>query len=292
VEMAPISWPEFADIHPYAPADQTQGYLELIGHLSDILCKATGYDAMSMQPNSGAQGEYAGLLTIAGYHRARGDEGRDICLIPLSAHGTNPASAQMAGMEVVPVAMAENGDIDLVDFRAKAEAAGERLAACMITYPSTHGVFEETVREVCAITHEFGGQVYLDGANLNALVGLAKPGELGADVSHLNLHKTFAIPHGGGGPGMGPIGVGAHLAPYLPGDPVSGTGAVAAAPFGSASILVISYAYCLAMSGEGMTQATKVAIRVHRGASRMSAFWTPAPLQKVLGLPSMISQSG
>jgi glycine dehydrogenase len=185
--------------------------------LSDKLCEITGYDAMSMQPNSGAQGEYAGLLTIQAYHRARGEGHRDVCLIPTSAHGTNPASAQMAGMKVVVVKSAPNGDIDLDDFRAKAEAAGDRLAACMITYPSTHGVFEETVREVCEITHDHGGQVYLDGANLNALVGLAKPGEIGADVSHLNLHKTFAIPHGGGGPGMGPIGVKAHLAPFLPG---------------------------------------------------------------------------
>ncbi|MGI1661070.1 aminomethyl-transferring glycine dehydrogenase [Palleronia sp. KMU-117] len=262
VEMMPITWPEFSNIHPFAPADQVRGYHELIEDLSKKLCVITGYDAMSMQPNSGAQGEYAGLLTIAAYHRARGEAHRDLCLIPVSAHGTNPASAQMAGMEVVVVKSAENGDIDLDDFRAKAEAAGDRLAACMITYPSTHGVFEETVREVCAITHAHGGQVYLDGANLNALVGLAKPGEIGADVSHLNLHKTFAIPHGGGGPGMGPIGVKAHLAPYLPGHPETGgdEGPVSAAPWGSASILAISWAYCLLMGGEGLTQATKVAI--------------------------------
>jgi glycine dehydrogenase len=239
-----------------------RGYAELIEDLSKKLCLITGYDAMSMQPNSGAQGEYAGLLTIAAYHRARGDHHRTVCLIPVSAHGTNPASAQMAGMEVVVVKSAENGDIDLDDFRAKAEAAGDRLAACMVTYPSTHGVFEETVREVCEITHRHGGQVYLDGANLNALVGLAKPGEIGADVSHLNLHKTFAIPHGGGGPGMGPIGVKAHLAPFLPGHPETGgaEGPVSAAPWGSASILTISWAYCLLMGGEGLTQATKVAI--------------------------------
>lgn len=262
VEMMPVTWPEFASIHPYAPADQALGYQQLIEDLSSMLCEITGYDMMSMQPNSGAQGEYAGLLTIAAYHHARGDDQRKICLIPLSAHGTNPASAQMAGMEVVVVTAAENGDIDLDDFRTKAAQAGDRLAACMITYPSTHGVFETTVREVCSITHEFGGQVYLDGANLNAMVGLSKPGEIGADVSHLNLHKTFCIPHGGGGPGMGPIGVKAHLAPYLPGHPETGgrNGPVSAAPFGSASILPISYAYCRLMGGYGLTQATKVAI--------------------------------
>ncbi|WP_095590336.1 aminomethyl-transferring glycine dehydrogenase [Actibacterium ureilyticum] len=262
VEMMPISWHEFANMHPFAPADQAQGYAEVIEGLSRILCQATGYDAMSMQPNSGAQGEYAGLLTIAAYHKARGQGHRDVCLIPVSAHGTNPASAQMCGMKVVVVKSAENGDIDLDDFRAKAEAAGDTLAACMITYPSTHGVFEETVREVCKITHDHGGQVYMDGANLNALVGLVKPGEIGSDVSHLNLHKTFAIPHGGGGPGMGPIGVKAHLEPYLPGHPETGgaEGPVSAAPYGSASILLISYAYCLAMSGRGLTQATKLAI--------------------------------
>ena len=262
VEMMPITWPEFANIHPFAPADQTKGYKQMLDDLSAKLCEITGYDAMSMQPNSGAQGEYAGLLTIAAYHRAQGDTHRNICLIPVSAHGTNPASAQMAGMTVVVVKSAENGDIDLVDFRAKAQAAGDKLAACMITYPSTHGVFEETVREVCEITHEFGGQVYLDGANLNAMVGLAKPGEIGSDVSHLNLHKTFCIPHGGGGPGMGPIGVAAHLTPYLPGHPETGgsEGPVSAAPYGSAAILPISWAYVLLMGGDGLTQATKVAI--------------------------------
>ncbi|MEE3316967.1 MAG: aminomethyl-transferring glycine dehydrogenase [Pseudomonadota bacterium] len=261
VEMMPISWLEFSNIHPYAPKDQAKGYKAMVQDLSEKLCAITGYDAMSMQPNSGAQGEYAGLMTIAAYHRAMGQGHRNICLIPVSAHGTNPATAQMCGMKVVVVKSAENGDIDLDDFRAKAEAAGENLAACMITYPSTHGVFEETVREVCDITHEFGGQVYLDGANLNALVGLAKPGEIGSDVSHLNLHKTFAIPHGGGGPGMGPIGVKAHLEPYLPGNPLhDDMGAVTAAQYGSASILLISWAYCLLMSGDGMTQATKAAI--------------------------------
>lgn len=261
VEMMPITWPEFGNLHPFAPADQAAGYAEMLTDLSDKLCDITGYDAMSMQPNSGAQGEYAGLLTIAAYHRANGED-RSVCLIPVSAHGTNPASAQMAGMQVVVVKSQEDGDIDIADFRAKAEAAGDKLAACMITYPSTHGVFEESVREVCEITHAFGGQVYLDGANLNAMVGLSKPGELGADVSHLNLHKTFCIPHGGGGPGMGPIGVKAHLAPHLPGHPETGgtSGPVSAAPYGSASILPISYAYVHLMGGSGLTQATKVAI--------------------------------
>ena len=260
-EMMPITWPEFSTLHPFAPADQTLGYREAIADLQAKLCEITGYDAFSMQPNSGAQGEYAGLLTIQAWHRSRGEGHRNICLIPVSAHGTNPASAQMAGMQVVVVGSMPNGDVDIDDFRAKAVAAGGNLAACMITYPSTHGVFEETVRDICQITHEFGGQVYLDGANMNAMVGLVKPGEIGSDVSHLNLHKTFAIPHGGGGPGMGPIGVKAHLAPFLPGDPGTGAaGAVSAAPFGSASILLISWAYCLMMGGEGLTQATRVAI--------------------------------
>ncbi len=259
-EMMPLSWPEFAHIHPLAPADQVVGYTELIKDLSEKLCLITGYDAMSLQPNSGAQGEYAGLLAISAYHRENGDAQRNVCLIPVSAHGTNPASAQMAGMKVVVVKSAQNGDIDVEDFRTKAQAAGENLAACMITYPSTHGVFEKTVREICDITHEFGGQVYIDGANLNAMVGISKLGEIGGDVSHLNLHKTFAIPHGGGGPGMGPIGVKSHLAPFLPGNPVGGEGAVSAAMFGSASVLVISWAYILLMGGSGLTQATKVAI--------------------------------
>ncbi|MGB3176943.1 MAG: aminomethyl-transferring glycine dehydrogenase [Albidovulum sp.] len=261
-EMMPITWPEFANLHPFAPDDQTEGYAEMFEDLSQKLCTITGYDAMSLQPNSGAQGEYAGLLTIQAYHRANGQGHRNICLIPVSAHGTNPASAQMVGLKVVVVKSAENGDIDVADFRAKAEAAGDNLAACMITYPSTHGVFEETVKDVCAITHEFGGQVYIDGANMNAMVGLVRPGDLGGDVSHLNLHKTFCIPHGGGGPGMGPIGVKAHLAPHLPGHPQTGgeEGPVSAAPWGSASILPISWAYVLMMGGAGLTQATKVAI--------------------------------
>ncbi|OIQ44868.1 MAG: glycine dehydrogenase (aminomethyl-transferring) [Roseobacter sp. MedPE-SW] len=261
-EMMPLSWPEFAHIHPFAPAAQQAGYGEMLTDLSAKLCQITGYDAISMQPNSGAQGEYAGLLTIAAYHRAQGEGHRNICLIPMSAHGTNPASAQMVGWKVVVVKSAENGDIDLDDFRAKAEKHGPNLAGCMITYPSTHGVFEETVHEVCQITHDHGGQVYIDGANMNAMVGLSRPGDLGGDVSHLNLHKTFAIPHGGGGPGMGPIGVKAHLSAHLPGHPELGgaQGPVSAAPYGSASILTISWAYCLMMGGEGLTQATKVAI--------------------------------
>ncbi len=261
-EMMPITWPDFSNLHPFAPADQVAGYRELLDDLCAKLCAITGFDAMSMQPNSGAQGEYAGLLTIRAWHKARGEGHRNVCLIPTSAHGTNPASAQMAGMKVVVVKAAGNGDIDVDDFRAKAEAAGETLAACMITYPSTHGIFEETVREVCEITHAHGGQVYLDGANLNALVGLVKPGEIGADVSHLNLHKTFCIPHGGGGPGMGPIGVRSHLAPFLPGHPETGgrEGPVSAAPYGSPGILPISWAYILMMGGGGLAQATKVAI--------------------------------
>jgi glycine dehydrogenase len=261
-EMLPITWPEFSDLHPFVPADQAEGYKAMIDDLSAKLCAITGYDAISMQPNSGAQGEYAGLLTIRDYHVANGEAHRTICLIPTSAHGTNPASAQMAGMVVVPVKATENGDVDMEDFRAKAEQHSENLSCCMITYPSTHGVFEETVREICEITHQHGGQVYLDGANMNAMVGLSRPGDIGSDVSHLNLHKTFCIPHGGGGPGMGPIGVKAHLAKHLPGHEATDgrAGAVSAAPFGSASILPISWSYCLMMGGEGLTQATKVAI--------------------------------
>ncbi|CFX14506.1 glycine decarboxylase, PLP-dependent, subunit (protein P) of glycine cleavage complex [Candidatus Filomicrobium marinum] len=261
-EMLPITWPEFAEVHPFAPSDQALGYAELLEDLSDKLCQITGYDAFSLQPNSGAQGEYAGLLTIRAYHKSRGEGHRNICLIPASAHGTNPASASMCGFKVVVVATDAKGNIDLADFRAKAEANSKNLAVAMITYPSTHGVFEETVKDICAITHEHGGQVYLDGANLNALVGLARPGDIGSDVSHLNLHKTFCIPHGGGGPGMGPIGVKAHLAPFLPGHPETGGNAmtVSAAPYGSTSILPISWSYCLMMGGAGLTQATRVAI--------------------------------
>ncbi|WP_299567101.1 aminomethyl-transferring glycine dehydrogenase [uncultured Sulfitobacter sp.] len=259
-EMMPVSWDEFALLHPYIPKDQAAGYTRMIDDLSSKLCDVTGYAAISMQPNSGAQGEYAGLLTIAAYHRANGQGHRNVCLIPMSAHGTNPASAHMVGWKVVPIRSAVNGDIDLEDFNAKVAEHADNLAACMITYPSTHGVFEETVIDVCDIVHAHGGQVYIDGANMNAMVGLSRPGDLGGDVSHLNLHKTFCIPHGGGGPGMGPIGVKEHLIEHLPGDPVSGQGAVSAAPFGSPSLLPISWAYCLMMGGEGLTQATRVAI--------------------------------
>ncbi len=261
-EMLPITWPEFAEIHPFAPADQALGYAEMIGDLSKKLCEITGYDAFSMQPNSGAQGELAGLLTIRAYHKSRGEPHRNVCLIPASAHGTNPASATMCGFKVLVVGTDAHGNIDLQDFRAKTEANAANLAAAMITYPSTHGVFEGTVQEICDLTHANGGQVYLDGANMNALVGLARPGDLGADVGHLNLHKTFCIPHGGGGPGMGPIGVKAHLAPFLPGHPETGGSAmtVSAAPFGSACILAIPWSYILMMGGAGLTQATRVAI--------------------------------
>ncbi len=259
-EMMPVSWREFSMIHPYAPADQARGYAELIDDLSQKLCTITGYDAFSMQPNSGAQGEYAGLLTIRDWQTARGQGHRNVCLIPVNAHGTNPASAHMVDWKVVAVKCDANGSIDVDDFRAKAEKHSDNLAACMITYPSTHGVFEETVKEVCQITHDHGGQVYIDGANMNAMVGLSRPGDLGGDVSHLNLHKTFCIPHGGGGPGMGPIGVKAHLAPHLPGNPNGGNAAVSAAAFGSPSLLPISWGYILMMGGAGLTQATRVAI--------------------------------
>jgi glycine dehydrogenase len=260
-EMIPITWPEFSALHPFAPQDQALGYAEMFRDLEARLCAISGYDAVSLQPNSGAQGEYAGLLAIRAYHRSRGEEGRTVCLIPSSAHGTNPASAQLVGMKVVVVACDADGNVELGDLRAKIDTAGDALAAIMITYPSTHGVFEEAVREVCDLVHAAGGQVYLDGANLNAQVGLARPGSYGADVSHFNLHKTFCIPHGGGGPGVGPIGVRAHLAPFLPGRPeAGGEGAVSAAPFGSASILPISYAYILMMGDEGLRRASEVAI--------------------------------
>ena len=260
-EMLPISWPNFAALHPYAPETQAQGYAELADNLRDWLCRISGYDAVSLQPNSGAQGEYAGLMAIRGYHRARGDNHRTICLIPASAHGTNPASANMAGMEVVVTGTDADGNIDVADLKRHIAQHRDRLAAIMVTYPSTHGVFEEAIADICAAVHDAGGQVYLDGANLNAMVGLAKPGRFGADVSHFNLHKTFCIPHGGGGPGMGPIGVGAHLAPFLPGDPRTGeAGAVSAAPIGSASILPISWAYIAMMGDAGLKRATQVAI--------------------------------
>jgi glycine dehydrogenase len=262
-EMIPVTWPEFGALHPFAPEWQTRGYREMFQNLERQLCAITGYDAVSLQPNSGAQGEFAGLLAIRGYHQQRGEGHRNLCLIPSSAHGTNPASAHMAGMEVVVVNCDASGNIDVADLEAKALQHADKLAAVMITYPSTHGVFEDAIGEMCAIVHHYGGQVYLDGANLNAQVGLARPGEYGADVSHLNLHKTFCIPHGGGGPGMGPIGVRAHLAPFLPGHPLanaSAVGPVSAAPHGSASILPISYVYMLMMGADGLRHATEVAI--------------------------------
>ncbi|MEQ9723489.1 aminomethyl-transferring glycine dehydrogenase [Yersinia alsatica] len=266
-EMIPITWPEFAELHPFCPPEQAAGYQQMIGQLSQWLVQLTGYDAVCMQPNSGAQGEYAGLLAIRRYHESRNQANRHICLIPSSAHGTNPASAQMAGMSVVVVACDKQGNIDLHDLRQKAGEAGDELSCIMVTYPSTHGVYEETIREVCQIVHQFGGQVYLDGANMNAQVGITTPGYIGADVSHLNLHKTFCIPHGGGGPGMGPIGVKAHLAPFVPGHSVvqidgmtTQQGAVSAAPFGSASILPISWMYIRMMGADGLKRASQVAI--------------------------------
>ena len=264
-EMIPVTWTEFGSLHPFAPKDQAAGYHAMFTRLEEWLADITGYDAVSLQPNSGAQGEYAGLLAIRAYHASRGEPHRRVCLIPSSAHGTNPASASMVGMDVVVVACDPQGNVDVDDLRKKATEHAKNLAAVMITYPSTHGVFEEHIREICDIVHQHGGQVYLDGANLNAQVGLSRPGDYGADVSHLNLHKTFCIPHGGGGPGMGPIGVRKHLAPFLPGHIAldggkAAVGAVSAAPYGSASILVISYIYLLMMGGEGLTRATEVAI--------------------------------
>jgi glycine dehydrogenase len=265
-EMMPITWPGFAKIHPFAPLDQTTGYQLLFDELESALAEITGFAAVSLQPNAGSQGEYAGLLVIEAYHRSRGNANRKVCLIPQSAHGTNPASAVMAGMKVVVVRTDERGNIDVADLRAKAEAHASDLAALMVTYPSTHGVFEESIVEICEIVHNFGGQVYMDGANMNAMVGLCRPADIGADVCHLNLHKTFCIPHGGGGPGMGPIGVAKHLVSFLPGHPVvklhgrHEVGAVSAAPWGSASILPISYAYIRLMGSEGLEYATKIAI--------------------------------
>ncbi len=263
-EMAAITWPEFANLHPFAPAEQARGYRQLIDELCAGLAEVTGYAAVSVQPNAGSQGEFAGLLAIRGYHRSRGDEQRDVCLIPSSAHGTNAASAVMAGMRVVVVACDEAGNVDVADLRAKVEQHADRLAALMITYPSTHGVFEVDIQEICGAVHDAGGQVYVDGANLNAMVGLARPGRFGSDVSHLNLHKTFCIPHGGGGPGVGPIGVREHLVPFLPGHPVVDTGntgpVVSSAPWGSADILPISWAYMRLMGPDGLTRATQHAI--------------------------------
>ena len=267
-EMVPVTWPEFAEVHPFAPHEQTRGIRGLVDQLSGWLCDITGYDAVSLQPNAGSQGELAGLLAIAAYHRSRGDDERTVCLIPASAHGTNAASAVMAGLKVVVVKTDPiTGNVDMDDLKAKVEAHRETLAAIMVTYPSTHGVFEDTITDLCAMVHDAGGQVYVDGANLNALVGVARPGKFGADVSHLNLHKTFCIPHGGGGPGVGPVGVRAHLAPHLPNHPLDelagptdGVGPVSAAPYGSASILPISWAYVRLMGGAGLRRATEVAV--------------------------------
>ena len=266
-EMEPVSMPGFADLHPFAPAADAEGYRELIGELESMLAEATGYDRVSIQPNAGSQGELAGLLAIRGYHLANGEGERDVCLIPSSAHGTNAASAVMAGMRVVVVKAAEDGSVDLDDLRRVCDEHRDRLAALMVTYPSTHGVYEDTITDLCAIVHEAGGQVYVDGANLNALLGYARPGEFGGDVSHLNLHKTFCIPHGGGGPGVGPVAVRAHLAPYLPthrqhpdAERREGTGAISAAPYGSAGILPISWAYIRMMGAEGLRRATATAV--------------------------------
>src|SRR5437870_10771850 len=290
-EMIPVTWPEFAHMHPFAPADQTEGYRQMIAELERMLCAVTGYAAVSLQPNAGSQGEYAGLLVIRAYHASRGEAHRNVCLIPSSAHGTNPASAQMAGMRVVVVACDNQGNVDLADLRAEAEAHRADLAALMVTYPSTHGVFEPTIREICDIVHAHGGQVFMDGANMNAQCGLCRPGDYGADVCHLNLHKTFCIPHGGGGPGVGPIGVAKHLAPYLPRefilDPTTGKivfgegergkrpphgngsaprhgggkgGNISATPYGSASILTITWMYIRMMGVAGLKRANEVAI--------------------------------
>jgi glycine dehydrogenase len=267
-ELAPVSWPAFAQLHPFAPADQTRGYARMVADLEAWLAAITGFAGVSLQPNAGSQGEYAGLMVIRAWHQSRGEGHRRICLIPTSAHGTNPASAVMAGMQVVAVACDEQGNVDLADLEAKADAHAADLAALMVTYPSTHGVFEPAIRRICSLVHERGGQVYLDGANLNAQVGLCKPGLYGADVCHLNLHKTFCIPHGGGGPGVGPIGVAAHLVPFLPGHPLApGAGAadqaigpVSAAPWGSAGILPISWMYIRMMGGAGLRRASQVAL--------------------------------
>ena len=261
-ELIPVTWPEFSQIHPAVPMNQVIGYQQMISELEEMLCEATGYSAISLQPNSGAQGEYAGLIAIRAFHRSNGDENRNICLIPASAHGTNPASAQMAGMKVVVVKTADNGYIDMSDLKFKCKENADNLAAIMITYPSTHGVFEKDVKEVCKVVHKAGGQVYIDGANMNAMVGISAPGEFGGDVSHLNLHKTFAIPHGGGGPGVGPIGVKEHLVDFLPTTPLNntGVGSIAGAPWGSGSILPISWMYIVMLGKNGLYEATTNAI--------------------------------
>lgn len=279
-EMIPVTWPEFSNIHPFAPVEQTEGYLTMLDELSDDLKEITGFEGVSLQPNSGAQGEYAGLRVIRAYHHARGESQRNVCLIPISAHGTNPASAAMSGMDVVIVQCDNDGNLDMADLKAKAEKHKDKLAAVMITYPSTFGMFEAGVSEACKVVHENGGLVYLDGANLNAQIGLTKPAEIGADVCHMNLHKTFCIPHGGGGPGMGPIACTKELEPYLPGHPVvscggqNAIGPISAAPYGSASILPISWAYIKMMGGEGLTQSTKLAIlNANYMASRLAGHY-------------------
>ena len=285
VEMIPVTWPEFGKLHPAAPANQTEGYFELFKDLEQMLSEVTGFDAVSLQPNAGSQGEYAGLLTIRAYHQYRNDGHRNVCLIPKSAHGTNPASAAMAGFKVVPVEFDKDGNIDLADLRHQASTHAKHLAALMVTYPSTHGVFEESIQEICSIVHEHGGQVYMDGANMNTQIGLCRPGDFGPDVCHLNLHKTFCIPHGGGGPGMGPIGVKKHLAPFLPNHSLAklsgaqvggehGIGAISAAPWGSASILPISWVYMKLMGSKGLKRATEVAIlNANYMAAKLSPYY-------------------
>ena len=281
-EMLPITWPEFGKIHPFVPVEQTAGYQQIFKEIEQILCEVTGFAAVSLQPNAGSQGEFAGLMVIRAYHHSRGDKNRDVVLIPASAHGTNPASAVMAGMRVVVVNSTAEGNVDVADLKAKAEEHHDHLSALMVTYPSTHGVFEESIQDVCAIIHANGGQVYMDGANMNAQVGLTSPAAIGADVCHLNLHKTFAIPHGGGGPGMGPIGVAQHLAPFLPGHPIIKVGgeqaipALSAAPWSSASILLISYGYMKMLGGKGMADATRIAIlNANYIKSRLNRSTTP-----------------
>lgn len=279
-EMVPVTWPEFSRLHPFAPSNQAQGYQSLFQQLEAWLAEITGFEAVSLQPNAGSQGEYAGLMVIRAYQEERGQEQRNICLIPVSAHGTNPASAVIAGLKVVPVACDNHGNIDLHDLEAKSAQYHDTLACLMVTYPSTHGVFEESIRKVCEIVHAHEGQVYLDGANMNAMVGLVRPGAIGADVCHLNLHKTFCIPHGGGGPGMGPIAVAPHLAPFLPGHPLGqvggskGIGPIAAAPYGSPNILPISWVFIKLMGSEGLTKATQVAIlNANYMASRLIKYY-------------------
>jgi glycine dehydrogenase len=297
-EMQPVTWPEFARIHPFAPRDQAEGYAELFNQLERWLAEITGFTAVSLQPNAGSQGEFAGLLVIRGYHESRNEAHRNVCLIPQSAHGTNPASAAMAGMRVVVVRSDDDGNIELEDLRRKATQHAAELAALMVTYPSTHGIFEEGIRAICDVVHEHGGLVYMDGANMNAMVGLCRPGDFGADVCHLNLHKTFCIPHGGGGPGMGPIGVTRHLAPFLPSHPVvptggsQGIGAVSAAPWGSPLILPISWAYIRMMGGAGCRTTTRCCTRAGMTRLRTSASSTPGRSGTVRASRRRTSRSG